>query len=88
MNLETIKGKFSGDQLALARATFKIESITIGLKSCVLRTKLDPPKILFLETASSTNKVSWLGLVGDIALLKRKGLLVHVKTLLKAHPKA
>lgn len=89
LKLSTITEGFTGNPTALARASFGLQSIAIAQMKDLLKVNVGVPKLLLLESASSTNKVSWLGLIRDVAMLHSHDMIPSIRTLLTAgNPKS
>lgn len=83
LKLSTITDPFTGDVKKLERVDYGMSCIATAFKSRFPKLSGFPSGVLQLETASPSNKVSWLGIISDGKAIANAGLLKSIQVILR-----
>jgi hypothetical protein len=81
--LGTITDPFSGNLTSLERVSIELGVLTLSFKKFAPKA-LKPGRLVLLETASPSFKVSWAGYIHDYLSLAVRQLDIPLKVILKA----
>jgi hypothetical protein len=75
LKISTITTPFQGDLTKLGEVRQMLGSLALQLKNRhSIEWNHEDPRLLWLETASSTSRVAWIGFIHDVDLIHRTGL--------------